>query len=309
MRKPMIAAEKLNDLIVPLVRSVVAGSCRGGCWHEPYSRRGRDRCSLRWGPPPSRNRERNALTVPPARPDSRFRDRRRSPTPGTIDLKKPGARLFVMRRGSFPLRTGVTSSTVQRLRQAGQKLGWSSGRTLGNHRRFQLHPVAAPALAAPRHRARRPGDNRVNPDQLKLARPENPQGEAFRQARKIQLRLKLTINYELAPATGQGSAAAEKLSPELKEILENGRMPEPDLGRPHSRPATSCSQHRGQRAQPRHRPPACNRGPRRQRRPAPRPPMPFAARSSPIPQEASALCLNSSARHPSWSSTPASTRR
>ena len=93
------------------------------------------------------------------------------------------------------LRTGVTSSsTVQRLRQAGQKLGWSSDELSAIIEGFnfiQLLRLRSQHLDT-EHDA--PGDNRVNPDQLNEL-DRRILKEAFRQARKIQLRLKL--DYQL----------------------------------------------------------------------------------------------------------------
>ncbi|MBX3686003.1 MAG: CBS domain-containing protein [Rhodocyclaceae bacterium] len=138
----------------------------------------------------------NALTVPP--PLGRIRDFVTDDDPqhpGTIDLKKSGARLFVDAARILSLRTGVTSSsTVQRLRQAGQKLGWSSDELSAIIEGFnfiQLLRLRSQHLDT-EHDA--PGDNRVNPDQLNEL-DRRILKEAFRQARKIQLRLKL--DYQL----------------------------------------------------------------------------------------------------------------
>ncbi|MBS0346379.1 MAG: CBS domain-containing protein [Proteobacteria bacterium] len=111
--------------------------------------------------------------------------------PGTIDLKKFGARLFVDAARVLALRTGVeATSTVQRLRQGGGRIGMPaeelSAMADGFHF-IQLLRLRHQHLDTD-HGA--PGDNRVKPDDLNEL-DRRILKEAFRQARKIQLRLKL----------------------------------------------------------------------------------------------------------------------
>ena len=114
--------------------------------------------------------------------------------PGTIDLKKSGARLFVDAARILSLRTGVTSSsTVQRLRQAGQKLGWSSDELSAIIEGFnfiQLLRLRSQHLDT----STTPPATIASTDQLNEL-DRRILKEAFRQARKIQLRLKL--DYQL----------------------------------------------------------------------------------------------------------------
>jgi len=111
--------------------------------------------------------------------------------PGTIDLKKFGARLFVDAARVLALRTGVdATSTALRLRQAGSRIGMPaeelSAMADGFHF-IQLLRLRHQHLDTD-HGA--PGDNRVKPDDLNEL-DRRILKEAFRQARKLQLRLKL----------------------------------------------------------------------------------------------------------------------
>ena len=115
--------------------------------------------------------------------------------PGSIDLKKFGARLFVDAARVLALRTGVdATSTVQRLRQGGLRIGMPaeelSAMADGFHF-IQLLRLRHQHLDTD-HGA--PGDNRVKPDDLNEL-DRRILKEAFRQARKLQLRLKL--DYQL----------------------------------------------------------------------------------------------------------------
>ncbi|MGL4407744.1 DUF294 nucleotidyltransferase-like domain-containing protein [Zoogloea sp.] len=110
---------------------------------------------------------------------------------GTIDLKKFGARLFVDAARVLALRAGVEhTSTVQRLRQAGARVGMPaeelSAMADGFHF-IQLLRLRHQHLDTD-HGA--PGDNRVKPEDLNEL-DRRILKEAFRQARKLQLRLKL----------------------------------------------------------------------------------------------------------------------
>ena len=114
---------------------------------------------------------------------------------GTIDLKKFGTRLFVDVARILALRAEVTSSsTVQRLRQAGSKIGMPAeelAALIDGFHFIQLLRLRSQHLDT-EHGA--PGDNRINPDNLNEL-DRRILKEAFRQARKLQLRLKL--DYQL----------------------------------------------------------------------------------------------------------------
>ncbi|MBT0961452.1 DUF294 nucleotidyltransferase-like domain-containing protein [Denitromonas iodatirespirans] len=134
----------------------------------------------------------NALSVTP--PLGRIRDFVLEDD-GTIDLKKSGARLFVDVARILALRAGVeASSTVQRLRQSGQRNSVPSEEldavTDGFHF-IQLLRLRSQHLDT-EHDA--PGDNKIDPDTLNEL-DRRILKEAFRQARKLQLRLKL--DYQL----------------------------------------------------------------------------------------------------------------
>lgn len=134
----------------------------------------------------------NALAVAP--PLGRIRDFVIE-SDGTIDLKKSGARLFVDVARILALRADVASSnTVQRLRLSGLKNGMArdelDAMTDGFHF-IQLLRLRAQHLDT-EHDA--PGDNKINPDKLNEL-DRRILKEAFRQARKLQLRLKL--DYQL----------------------------------------------------------------------------------------------------------------
>ena len=115
--------------------------------------------------------------------------------PGTIDLKKYGARLFVDVARIYALSTGIhNTNTVQRLRLAGARLGMQ-GEELGGlvdsfhfiqllrlrHQHLEAEPGAS-------------GDNRIVPEQLNEL-DRRILKESFRQVRKLQARLKL--DYQL----------------------------------------------------------------------------------------------------------------
>lgn len=114
---------------------------------------------------------------------------------GSIDLKKSGARLFVDVARILALRTEVSSSsTVQRLRQAGLKMGIQPeelSAIVDGFNFIQLLRLRSQHLDT-EHGA--PGDNKINPDKLNEI-DRRILKEAFRQARKLQLRLKL--DYQL----------------------------------------------------------------------------------------------------------------
>ena len=114
---------------------------------------------------------------------------------GMIDLKKSGARLFVDVARIFSLRSEVeSSSTVQRLRISGQKSGMPDEEVDAMVEGFhfiQLLRLRAQHLET-EHDS--PDDNKVNPEHLNEL-DRRILKEAFRQARKLQLRLKL--DYQL----------------------------------------------------------------------------------------------------------------
>jgi len=111
--------------------------------------------------------------------------------PGCIDLKVYGARLFIDAARIFALAQGVhATNTVQRLRQAGERMGMPAGELAaivdGFHFIQQLR--LRHQHFAEEHG--RPGDNFVNPDHLNEL-DRHILKEALRQARKLQQRLKL----------------------------------------------------------------------------------------------------------------------
>ncbi|ENO88517.1 DUF294 nucleotidyltransferase-like domain-containing protein [Thauera linaloolentis] len=134
----------------------------------------------------------NALSVAP--PLGRLRDFVVEDN-GSIDLKKSGARLFVDVARILALRTGVdSSSTAQRLRQASGKMGVSADEVsaiIDGFHFVQLLRLRSQHLET-EHDA--PGDNHVNPDTLNEL-DRRILKEAFRQARKLQIRIKL--DYQL----------------------------------------------------------------------------------------------------------------
>ncbi len=134
----------------------------------------------------------NALQVAP--PLGRLRDFLVE-SDGAIDLKKSGARLFVDVARIFSLRTGVDSSaTVHRLRQSAAKIGIQAEEVaamIDGFHFIQLLRLRSQHLET-EHDS--PGDNRINPETLNEL-DRRILKEAFRQARKLQLRLKL--DYQL----------------------------------------------------------------------------------------------------------------
>ncbi len=134
----------------------------------------------------------NALQVAP--PLGRIRDFLVEDD-GTIDLKKSGTRLFVDVARILALRTGVDSSaTVQRLRQAAVKTGIQPEEVaamIDGFHFIQLLRLRSQHLET-EHDS--PSDNKINPENLNEL-DRRILKEAFRQARKLQLRLKL--DYQL----------------------------------------------------------------------------------------------------------------
>ncbi len=114
---------------------------------------------------------------------------------GSIDLKKYGARLFVDAARILALRIGSPSSgTVERLRQAGIKNGMPADEIAAFVNSFhfiQMLRLRSQHLGID-HGA--PGDNHIRPGDLNEL-DRRILKEAFRQVRKLQLRLKL--DYQL----------------------------------------------------------------------------------------------------------------
>ncbi|HRQ46671.1 MAG TPA: DUF294 nucleotidyltransferase-like domain-containing protein [Rhodocyclaceae bacterium] len=114
---------------------------------------------------------------------------------GTIDLKKSGSRLFVDAARILALRTEVvSSSTVQRLRQAGAKLGMPADELaaiIDGFHFVQLLRLRSQHLETEHDAA---DDNKVRPETLNEL-DRRILKEAFRQARKLQTRLRL--DYQL----------------------------------------------------------------------------------------------------------------
>ena len=134
----------------------------------------------------------NALSVTP--PLGRLRDFVVEEN-GCIDLKKSGARLFVDVARIIALRIGIdSSSTAQRLRQASGKMGVSTDEVsaiIDGFHFIQLLRLRSQHLET-EHGA--PDDNQVDPDTLNEL-DRRILKEAFRQARKLQIRIKL--DYQL----------------------------------------------------------------------------------------------------------------
>ena len=138
----------------------------------------------------------NALTVAP--PIGRIRDFVIDED-GAIDLKTYGARLFVDAARIFALRAEVASSnTAQRLREAAQRIGVMPeeiGAIIDGFHFIQMLRLRAQHLDLRREASGgQLGDNRVRPDDLNEL-DRRILKEAFRQARKLQVRLKL--DYQL----------------------------------------------------------------------------------------------------------------
>lgn len=138
----------------------------------------------------------NALDVAP--PLGTFRDFRTDLEPnhpGKIDLKKYGARIFVDVARIYALASGVSvTNTAQRLRQAGAVLKVQADEleaVIDALDFIQLLRLRHQVLDCPAGE----GDNLIAPDALNEL-DRRILKEAFRQARKLQLRLKL--DYQAA---------------------------------------------------------------------------------------------------------------
>jgi CBS domain-containing protein len=115
--------------------------------------------------------------------------------PGCIDLKKYGARIFIDAARIFALASGVhNTNTVQRLKLSSQRMGVKAEEVAAITEGFnfiQLLRLRHQHFETEHGRA---GDNYINPDQLNEL-DRRILKEAFRQARKLQQRLKL--DYQL----------------------------------------------------------------------------------------------------------------
>lgn len=134
----------------------------------------------------------NALDVEP--PLGKFRDfvtDLEPGNPGKIDLKKYGSRIFVDVARIYALATGVhNTNTVQRLRLSAQRLN-----TRGEEINAVVEALDFIQLLRLRHQQLegepgKQGENLINPDKLNEL-DRRILKESFRQARKIQTRLKL----------------------------------------------------------------------------------------------------------------------
>jgi CBS domain-containing protein len=111
--------------------------------------------------------------------------------PGTIDLKKYGARLFIDAARIFALAAGVpNTNSVQRLRLSGARQNVSNEETAAGIEAFNFIQLLRLRHQHLENEHGNPGDNRIHPDQLNEL-DRRILKEAFRQARKLQQRLKL----------------------------------------------------------------------------------------------------------------------
>ena len=138
----------------------------------------------------------NALTVAP--PLGKIRDfvTDADPAhPGTIDLKKFGARLFIDAARVFALAHGVPAgNTVQRLRQVAGATGTPHEELAALVDGFHFIQLLRLRHQHAEQLQGRPGDNLIRPDEFNEVERRILK-EAFRQARKLQQRLKL--DYQL----------------------------------------------------------------------------------------------------------------
>ncbi len=115
--------------------------------------------------------------------------------PGCIDLKKYGARLFIDAARIFALATGVhNTNSVQRLKLSSQRLGVQPEESAAIVEGFNFIQLLRLRHQHFETEHGRPGDNYVNPEQLNEL-DRRILKEAFRQARKLQQRVKL--DYQL----------------------------------------------------------------------------------------------------------------
>jgi CBS domain-containing protein len=134
----------------------------------------------------------NALTVQP--PLGMIRDFITDADPehpGTVDLKKYGARLFIDAARIFALAQGVANTnTVQRLKLAGVKMKVPPHEVASIIEGFSFIQLLRLRHQHLEQEQGRPGDNFIRPDQLNEL-DRRILKESFRQVRKLQQRLKL----------------------------------------------------------------------------------------------------------------------
>lgn len=111
--------------------------------------------------------------------------------PGTIDLKKYGARLFVDAARIFSLASGVSSTnTVQRLRSSSSRVNAPPEELSAVIEGFNFIQLLRLRHQHFEQEHGREGDNSISPDQLNEIERRILK-ESFRQVRKLQQRLKL----------------------------------------------------------------------------------------------------------------------
>jgi CBS domain-containing protein len=138
----------------------------------------------------------NALAVSP--PLGRIRDFVTGSDPehpGTIDLKKYGVRLFTDAARVFALAHSVeATNTVQRLKRAAAVMNISSDDLAASLEGFNFIQLLRLRHQHFEQEHGRAGDNLIRPEELNEIERRILK-EAFRQARKLQARLKL--DYQL----------------------------------------------------------------------------------------------------------------
>ena len=138
----------------------------------------------------------NALSVVP--PLGTFRDfvtDADAQHPGTIDLKKYGARLFIDAARIFAMANEVAATnTVQRIKQSATLMNISADEAAGVIDGFNFIQLLRLRHQHAEQMQGRSGDNLIRPDELNEVERRILK-EAFRQARKLQQRLKL--DYQL----------------------------------------------------------------------------------------------------------------
>ena len=138
----------------------------------------------------------NALSVAP--PLGTFRDfvtDADADHPGSIDLKKFGARLFVDAARIFALAHQVAATnTVQRIKQVAPPMAISADEAAAVVDAFNFIQLMRLRHQHAAQKQGRAGDNLIRPDELNEVERRILK-EAFRQARKLQQRLKL--DYQL----------------------------------------------------------------------------------------------------------------
>ena len=115
--------------------------------------------------------------------------------PGTIDLKKFGARLFIDAARLFALANNVAATnTVQRIKLTAPLLNIPPAETAAAIDAFNFIQLMRLRHQYAEREQGREANNRITPDELNEVERRILK-EAFRQARKLQQRLKL--DYQL----------------------------------------------------------------------------------------------------------------